>query len=936
MSDQFPNQPGTNGFNGFNMFNGNPLIDLGAAANLMQPNFGQTWSGSPGWGTVFDVPYQNNDYSQAHQTEPFDHDENDDFYDNENTTMNSQVNLNGNQIEGRTAPLTPQPTTVASQKGLSTTAQLNNHARTHHSNITASPLSGAEAANRAAELREKLLANKRGNSATPVPSAATRKPDVTREATHVTQERKDDVNKQVNKQGKQHTADATLETNQAVFATASGQLLDKSLHNPPQVPRSSSATADIEGLIGEYRVPEASRNQAIPAAETRRVHHLKPPSILSKSITTTTPLRSHRGSIGSTESGEIHSDQELEINIKGRDQGRSVIEKAKGEVQKAPQKSATTGVAKQRHIVDTHQSQSEPLNKASTPETSRQDSLSQSVGRRGIVQPASKPRDVPVAQRADLVRKDVLQSPSARGLNGADTQRHDGGNKEKDRGIHNLSDPIIVAETSQSETLSKPVTEVPKHQHGRGQDVIGEHVMVHGKPVAEQNPALPRQHPASSEQDTHEHEHATEQGKPKTNVSLAREDLSAKQKDQHSSRDIQSAAHDDNKKTHTLTTAQYEKLYTLGVDLGPRGFDDLCDFLEHHKFHVESYRQKALARRKQFQAVEAEERAIAAKRLALERESQLEFSQFHTMPAHFLVSSESQKPMAPAREGALETPSRKPMPPPLNLPKTLDDQGAATTNVTTGNTSATDPGFHIHGHSTPRRDLPSDASISKRQYVDDETELERSSKVARVGYDSKSYNRSRQVSPKTSRSEVPLRERRYSSDYRPARGNRSRSPRDFRRSLSPYRRTLDSSYPHRQNSWTYSSGRSQIRPRPNDGDSRENIARTRCQECDRFGHLTADCPDDRRGSRTRYGASHPDRAEPAFASHTNHPNVLGGYRGKTRGGRAGYQNVRPIRTGFPSNNSSPAPRAAISKGSDALNLTAGGQSRSESSGADLP
>ncbi|KAI4205096.1 MAG: hypothetical protein LQ350_000723 [Teloschistes chrysophthalmus] len=755
MSDQFSNQSGTTGFDGFNMFNGNPLIDLGAAASLMQPNFGQTWSGSPGWGTVFDVPYQNNDYSQAQQTETFDHDENDDFYDNENTTMNSQLNPNGNQTEGRTAPLTPQQTIKAQPRGPSTTGQLNNHAKTHNSNITASPLSGAEAANRAAELREKLLANKRGSSATPVPSAATRKPNVTREATHVTQERKDHVNNQ----GKQHCTDATLETNQAVFTTANGQLLDKSLHNPPEVPRSSSATADIEGLIGEYRVPEASRIQAIPAAETRRVHHLKPPSILSKSISTTTPSRPHRGSVGSTESGEIHSDQELEINIKGRDQGRSVIEKAKAEIPKGPQKSAAVGVAKQRPMVDTHQSQSGPLNKAFTPETSRKNSLSQNVDRRAIVQPASKPRDIPLAQRADLVRKDVLQSPSPRGLNGADTQRHDSGSKGKDRGIHNLSDPVTGPETSQSETVSKTITEVPKHQHEQGQEVIGEHATVHGEPVAEpvaeQNPAAPQQHPAYSEQDTHEHEHATEHGKPKTNVSLAREDLTAKQKDQHSSPDIRSAAHEDSK-TYTLTTAQYEKLHTLGVDLGPRGFDDLCDFLEHHKFHVESYRQKALARRKQFQDVEAEERAIAAKRLALERESHLEFSQFHTMPANFLVSSESEskKPIALAQEGVLETPSRKPMPPPLNLPKTLDDQGAATANLTTGNTSATDPGFHIHGHSTPRRDLPSDAPTSKRQYVDDEMELERGSKVARVDYDSRSYNRSRQVSPKTSRSEM--------------------------------------------------------------------------------------------------------------------------------------------------------------------------------------
>ncbi|KAL9585345.1 MAG: hypothetical protein Q9212_001576 [Teloschistes hypoglaucus] len=929
MSDQFSNQSGTEGFDGFNMFNGNPLIDLGAAASLMQPNFGQTWSGSPGWGTVFDVPYQNNDYSQAQQTEPFDNDENDDFYANENITMNSQVNPNGNQTEGRTAPLTPQQTTMAPQKGPSTTGQLNNHAKTHNSNITASPLSGAEAANRAAALREKLLANKRGSSATPIPSASTRKPNVTREAAHVTQERKDDVNNQ----GKQHSTDATLETNQSMFATASGQLLDKSLHNPPQVPRSSSATADIEGLIGEYRVPEASKNQAIPAAETRRVHHLKPPSILSKSITTPTPLRPHRGSIGSIESGEIPSDQELEINIKGRDQGRNVIEKAKAEVQKAPQKSAVVGVAKQRHMVDTHQSQPGPLNKASTPETSRRNSLSQVVGRRAIVQPASKPRDIPLSQRADLVRKDVLQPPSPRGLNGAETQRHDSGSKGKDRGIHNLSDAITVTETSQSETVSKTATEVPKLQHEQEQNVIGEHAMVRGNQEAEQNLELPQQHPASSEQDTHEYEHATEQGKPKTNVPLAREDLTAKQTDQPSSRDIRSATHDDTK-PYALTTAQYEKLRKLGVDLGPSGFDDLCDFLEHHKFHIESYRQKALARRKQFQDVEAEERAIAAKRLALERESHLEFSQFHTMPAHFLVSSESKKPIVPAHEGALETPLRKPMPPPLNLPKPLDDQGVATANVTTGNISATDPGFHIHGHSTPRRDLPSDASTSKRPYVDDEMELQRSSKVSRVDYDSTSYSRSRQVSPKTSRSEVPLRDRRYSSDYRAARGNRSRSPRDFRRSLSPYRRNFDSSYPQRQNSWTYSAGRSQIHPRPNDGESRETIARTRCQECNRFGHLTADCPDDRRGSRTRYGVSHPDRAEPAFAAQTNHSNGLSGYRGKTRGGRAGYQPVRPVRDS--SNNSSPAARAAIRKGNDALNLTAGGQSRSESSGADLP
>ncbi|KAL8667051.1 MAG: hypothetical protein Q9202_000973 [Teloschistes flavicans] len=922
MSDQsrpnynlFSNQAGTHGVNEFNMFSGNPLID-------MQPNFGQTWSGSPGWGTVFDATYQNgwpgnNDYSQTQQTDPVDHDENDDFYDNEDNqsiSIISQVKPNGSQIGSRIAPLTPQAQaiTMPPQKGLSTTTQLDNQANTHNNKHTASPLPGAEAASRAAELREKLLANKRGSSATPVPSAATRKPNVIREAAYVTQGSKDGVNSH----GKPYSTDATLETNPAVIATASGQLVDKSLHNPPNVPRSSSATADIEGLIGEYRVPEASKQRAIPVGETAKVHQPQPPSIPSKSITTTPPLRLQRQSTDSAESGEIHSDQELEFNIKGRDQGRSVIEKAKGEVRKGPQKSAAIGVAKQGHMPDTHQSQSSPLKQAPVPETSRQNSLSQAVGRRAIVQPASKPRDIILAQRADLVRKEARQSPSPRGVNGTNTQRHDNGSKGQDRGVHKLSDPITVAERSQSETSLKTIVEAPKHQHGREQEMIEEHATVHEKPVAEQLPAGPQQRPASVEQDIHQDKHAVEHNKPQTTNSLTLEDPAAKQKDQQCSQEIRSVD-DHDTKFHTLTTAQYQQLCKLGVDLGPRGFDDLCDFLEHHKFHVESYRRKALARRKQFQAVEAEERAVAAKRFALECETQLEFNQFHTMPAHFLVSSESTKPVVSVHGGAVDSPSRKPMPPPLNVSKSLGDQGAATAIVTTGNT----PAIHVNGHIAPRRDLPSDTSNSKRQHVDDDMELERSAKVARVDYDSRSYNRSRPVSPKTSRSEAPLRERRYSSDYRPARGNRSRSPRDFRRSLSPYRRDSDTSYPHRQN-WTYSSGRIQIRPPPDDGDTRQNIVRTRCQECDRFGHLAADCPDDRRGSRTRPGASYHDRAEPAFPPPSSHSDLLNGHRGKTRGGRAGYHNNK-LRMGFLSNNPSPAPKVAIGKGSKVLNLAAG-------------
>ncbi|KAL8693263.1 MAG: hypothetical protein Q9218_001864 [Villophora microphyllina] len=802
----FANQDGT--INGFNVFNG-PLIDPGTT-NLMQPSFGQVWSGSPGSGSMFDAPFQhgwsaNNNYPAVQQTDLTDHEDNDDFYENE-IEPGKPVNTNGDRNGHVTVPSTPQTQAITlpgSIKPLqsvpSTTAHLDYHIKTHDNHTTAGPLSKADATSRAAELREKLLANKRVGSVTPVPPAATRKPDVTREANSATQESKNSASSLgkpsashsiefhdksqtypgTSSQGsariskasdgncptngarkgdtsflttskaspstrEQHATDITLQTTSPVVATTNGQQVDKSLHKPPNVPRSPSANADIEGLIGEYRVPEASKDRALPVSEARKANQPKPPSLPSKSVRTAAPSITQRRSIGSAESGEIRSDQESEIGIKWRDQGRSVVGKAKGDVHSGPEKTSAVGIPKQRHLPDNRQPGAS--RQASVPQAPRQNSLSYNRDRRSANQPASEPRssttvalnpaaarlspDVPLAQRIDPVRKEAVQSPSSRGPHSIHPQCSDNGNTGKEPGTQNLSDPNSVAEMAHQAPFSKPITEVARSQRGHDQAIREERADAHGLPIA--------QHMRIDQQQ----------------------------------QEIQDRTGDGNN-VPILTTAQYQQLCKLGVDLRPEGFNDLCAFLEHHKFHIPSYRNKALARRKQFQAIEAEERALAAKRFALERETQLEFGQFHMGPAHFLAPHEDNRP--------LEAPSGKPMPPPLNLVKKSADEGAATANIVTGSTSATGSGCSV---------LPTDTPNPKRRHVDDEIDLGRSTKVARVDYDLQSYERSRQASPRTFRGEPPLRERRYSSDYRRFRDERSRSPRDRRRSLSPlaYRR----------------------------------------------------------------------------------------------------------------------------------------------------
>lgn len=502
-------------------------------------------------------------------------------------------------------------------------------------------------------------------------------------------------------------------------------------------------------------------------------------------------------------------------------------------------------------------------------------------------------------------------------------QRSDGRNNPDKRGDKHQGNSLLSP---------RPDAEVPNDRNEREPRILGERTEVHKARPAESSRFSSQPQAVSTNGGTPSRQLAIVPSKPTLNESI---DWNATQVGQLVSNEGLGAS-SDNSSVYGLSQAQHEQLHKLGLDSNSESLRDLADFLDYHKFHVEGYREASVARHRR-------RKALMAEIHALDREGH---DHLHSMLAQSLAPQETTEPPPSVRRenvaGSFETPSAKPMPPPLTLPKKPGDGSTNAVNsrdITNGATSAILSAPHTLGDSTPRDPLRFSASSTKRQHLEEEVEHGPSRKVARIDSDLRPYDRSQQVSPRTSRSDHIVLERRHPSDYRPANHDfrgRSRSPNDRRRSLSPYRRTSDSGYLSRRDSWTNMSIRGLGRSNPRVDERRQNPADQRCRNCDGIGHFTNDCPDKRRESRSYYPASREfDRDERAYPSRTNHPYANGGFRGRSRGGRTSYQNNKP-RFGSSSYRSSPAPHVAASRGSEHLDLTAGGQSRSESSGLDLP
>ncbi|KAI4240454.1 MAG: hypothetical protein L6R40_005165 [Gallowayella cf. fulva] len=892
-------------------------------------NFSQMWPVTQAWSNVplanyhHDLPFQqdysNNDsFIQNQQTEPPDYDGNDDFYDNEMSKSNDAANL-FTEHKGNSASLAAQNKAVTPIKPL----------------VDQAKGSATDTKKSAAELRAFLLAKKRPGSATPsIPRAYNKDDNGAKVMSSTRQE------KTVEKSSKSD------ETNAGSVGPVTSQSTDKSIQNPSNAQSLPARNADIEGLIDEYRAPEVTKeprvldlstsaSETISNGKTNRAASPTTP----KSITTINPVKflaKHAASPESPESGEIHSDQEPAIRPVKPDRAKNAAETVNNQPPKSAKKKITVDDVDQRQPPKTPQIRLDASKQAALQAKPIQDSLAQATDRRRSVQSNMEPRNVPLAQRITRSRQQEIQSPSLGDTRGGNVHRQESNDKVDKR------DHEHPAKTSTSVMQQRPrlpwrsmTNERPdlyKQERKQNEELAA----LYKRQLAEQHTASPQHNDGKRPliEPTILHNESVSNGAPA-------DDASAEPVETQKANDVTlSEAPSTQGAPNSLSLHQHEQIQRLGIDLSPQGLSDLHDFLEYHRFYVEEYREGFFARQKRMRALEAE-------RFALERESLRQFDHFSSMRAQSLTAREYTEPPTPvsvARHASIETPSVKPMPPPLTLPKRNSNGGVVAISgkeVPDSAVSSTNSAARTNGESTPRDAPQSDGVNVKRRRPSDEMDLDSSRKVARVDTDLRSNGKGQDISPMTQITH----DRRFSSDYRPAshdfRG-RSRSPTTRRRSFSPRGRASESGHPITRE-YDYWAGRGYDDRRPSADGLRRDSASTVCRNCDRIGHFTTNCPEERGDSHNRYTPSQPFRPFNSEEGHSrrepgvslrNQPSYSNrGYRGGYRGGRASFPNNKP-RFGFSSYTVGPA--TANGKTSESLNLNARGQSRSASSGLDRP
>ncbi|KAI4267512.1 MAG: hypothetical protein L6R38_008225 [Xanthoria sp. 2 TBL-2021] len=886
--NQVSNPAGSNNSAGDDTTYANTLMNPGFPA-FPQPDFGfQSWSNMPLPGYNFNLPFpsdfsSNNGFFQNQQNELPDYDGNDDFYDNEmNKTDNASI-----------LPANSKHSSGSLPSQVKVTAPAKSHTETPKG-------PAVDPSNRAAELRAQLLANRRPGSTTPSAPRIARK-----ELNNV--KMKMGGSERENKEIDVSSVEQRPKPGEAIVMpkdSSSPQSADKSSQNPSKAQSLPTHNADIEGLIDEYRASEADKDSSLPVVGTNTSgstngktnggangSHAVGPRTIPTSHTTVSPKTTHAGSPGSPESGEIHSDQEPATNS---NQGRKNVEKVNDEPRKAAEKKITIDKSDKRQPLKTPQSRADDSKQAAVPSKSRQSSLLQNTDQRKSVNTSTEPRNVPLAQRITHVREEELPSPSLRGER--NTNYHGRDNMDMDK-VDNLdhqqpAKPSSVTAQSRSRLPSRTATAPRPDRHEQERKQNEDLAALYKKQLADQKTPSPRSKIVTNEGGKSWNDKPVVfHDKPNVNGTSA-DDSVAKPVKQHAPKIISPGKSSSDQGAHKLTHYQYEQIQKMGIDLSPQGLGDLYEFLEYHRYYVPEYREGFFARQKRLRALEAE-------KLALERESLLQFDHFTSMRSQSLAAREQTEPPTPVsvhRTISIETAAAKPMPPPLTLPKRASNGGIGDLPDSAGSLkSAT----RTNGNVTPREISQTSPSNLKRQRPDDDMDLDRSKKIARVDTDLRSNVKGQDISPRTTGHDQPTHDRRYSSDQRPAgydlRG-RSRSPNDRRRSLSAHRRPSDFSYPSRQNSWAHS--REQEYPASRDPDYRRPSADGRRQD----------------------STGHPEERKPSYSSH-NHPSFPNrGPRGGSRGGRGAYQTYKP-RAGYSSYAVSPAPSGW--KISESVDLKAG-------------
>ena len=960
--------PGGNNY--FGVFNAlNTLVDPGFPIST-QPNFGQYGSppalcNMPWPNQNFSSPFQpgltdNHGFFQNQQSSIAEYAGDDDFYDNDENDMSNSPTLAVDSNERSNASLTSQanilPTLESVPKTPARTTllrpQMNNVASTTPGATNPTNSSHLVTKDRASELREKLLASKRANSATPIPSGSNNN----RSAAII------ETTKQVvtpnHDFSSQNTAkDNEVNVNASTAQTVTAKSKDKSLPNISEVSTSTSTHADVQGLIDHYRASEVVKDPESALDETGKgdtpkgSSKAKPNGAASRvkgdeeaGLLPTDKSNSAKradASPGSSESGEIRSEQSLETSTNALNQAQSATEASKSRPPADTQNHVVDEIPNKPQVSKTQREKSRTSKPKVLSATPKQDPHTQSAGSRPPAKLTSISHGPKSVKRIDSIRNGSDQSPSPRMSSGNHSQRRfseDWGEKIPDRYATTSSVPTGLAHPQASPTND---LEVRKHREESAQGFNKKRAIVPEEQVKEQDqpPSLPQAVSSANNNPPKK-----QQKKLHENPGLVGPD-STVELTSHKSQQLMNHVSPDaapyTQGAMTLSLSQQEQIQKLGIDLSPQGLTDLYEFLEYHRFFVKEYREGFLTRQRRLKALEAE-------KVALERESLMQYELFNSMRAQSLAAREYTEP--PALIGLQElkenvTPSTKPMAPPLGIPKKPSDESMIAIKGRASNMDA-----HSSHYPTPQAngDLTSrvvqDGSSLKRQHFDNDEDINGSRKMSRIDSDAHHSDWSQQISPKTSRTEHQVLDSRRNSDFAGAdlgyRGGRSRSPNNRRRSLSPYREASDYNYPPRQNSWTASYNRGRDQPRPSDEELRRNPSGNLCRNCHRVGHFSADCPDAPRASGS-YGTKAQRREDDDYHSNRALYSSRGKYSSSTMfpggsRGRAGYESYKP-NLGPTSHKSRPAHYGALDpKGSESLNLKAGGQSRSTSISADLP
>ncbi|KAL9594924.1 MAG: hypothetical protein Q9219_006755 [cf. Caloplaca sp. 3 TL-2023] len=604
---------------------------------------------------------------------------------------------------------------------------------------------------RLSELREKLLASKRASSATPLPSCTNKATD-TRAID--TDERAINPDKDVppgeNTQKKETEANASGSTTGRTTPAPKDKFLPN-IPNAPNAPTSSSANADVQGLINEYRIgdgvkgPKSPSNPATKHGPSKQSRNPKANGVadgsnsIEKAATQSkiakTPSKTLSRSVGSSESGEIRSDSISEVPSNEHpgyhgSAGRSASRPSTGPPN-------TTAQNTPQYVARKSEQTEMPV--SLKPKTPRQTTVpSQSISS------TSESRNVPSLPGNDhasglkdisLAQTTFLDQPK-QGPNGSHL-------KSRSHQSSSLLSPS--ARTAHNHTLQNADVEVEEHQQGSQQELAtgGTNASKEQAKEQQQPPLLPKTVSNVHEEPSIELEHLCNH--PQSTGSATHSEHPREKPQQHEQQ--LSVATVPERETNIMSRSQQELIQRLGIELTPEGLRDLYDFLDYHRFFVDEYREGFLARQRRLRALEAE-------KLALERESLLQYDHFNSMRAQTLATRESTgKPALPGLPDSKitgEMSSTKPMHPPLSQPTTKPNDGTTITIKGRASTIEASSPRHPLSRSSenPSSGFIRDGSNLKRQRLDDDSEADRSGKHTRMGFGAQGSNSQPSVGPR--------------------------------------------------------------------------------------------------------------------------------------------------------------------------------------------